>query len=141
MPEHRIRFRGGWEASTVAARSGPSWLTLPIDWPVASAGTARLIRKFGRPRSIATGDNLGLELARVPGLVGLMFNGVSLPLTGPGPDTFFVPIADGLLERNELWLEVDLALASARAFPEGWGAIALVIGSGLSEAGSNCDNV
>lgn len=130
MPEHRIRFRGGWESSPVGGDPGNARkLTLPVAWPDGPGGTVRLTRRFGRPPDLAEGETIWLELRDVPGLRSLQLNGVDL---GPPPSDgvgWTLPLAGRLADRNTLTLEVALDGET----PGGWGSIALVI---VSESGS-----
>jgi hypothetical protein len=131
MPEHRIRFRGGWYLS--AAEDEPSnvrRLTLPVVWPPGMVGPFRLTRRFGRPPIDPAVESAWLELSDIPGLRSLQLNGVDL---GPIPLDVLdwtVPLT-GLLDlRNTLTLELVPGQFST---PEGWGSIALVIASRVRE--------
>jgi hypothetical protein len=126
MSEHRIRFRGGWEASPAGGDPGAiRRLTLPIAWGSATARPICLTRRFGHPSIDPAVESVRLELRDVPGLRSVQLNGNDL---GPIPldvDDWTIPLA-GLLEaRNTLTLEV---VAPPAIDPPGdWGSIALVI--------------
>ncbi len=126
MPEHRIRLRGPWDCSA-AGEAGPG---RRVDLPLADAGAlptrSRLARKFGRPPYDPALDSLRLELADVPGLLGVRLNGVDCRPADPGGPRWSIPIDDPLPSRNELTLDVDLSGLGDLAAP--WGSIALVIG-------------
>jgi hypothetical protein len=129
MPEHRIRFRAGWEVHSELDLDAADRFLLPTHWPAGLEGTVRLIRRFGRPRSQATEEKYRLELLRVPGLVSLSLNGRELEHSGPDGGNIVVPLVDPLLDRNTLVIDVDLGQITRSSLPEGWGAISLVIDS------------
>jgi hypothetical protein len=127
MSEHRIRFRGGWESSTIEGGLDVAQrLSLPVDWPSGVVGTVRLIRRFGCP-PIDRFGSVRLEFRAVPGLRAVQLNGDDIGR--PPADVFdwSVPLARLLAARNVLMLDVDLASVSPADFPGGWGSIALVI--------------
>jgi len=126
MPEHRIRFRGAWDwhgpdgEAEVARR-----VTLPADWPADLAGPFRLLRRFGRPPFDPAAETARLDLANVPGLVAARLNGRDLGEIPPGAIDWSFPLADALLPRNALVLEVELPPGVEGR--RGWGSIALVV--------------
>ena len=136
MPEHRIRFRGGWDLQ--APEGGPGVarrLTLPTSWSPDLEGPVRLIRRFGRPPFDPTIESASLELRAVPGLRSARLNGVDLGLPAVGSVDRVVPLVEPLLERNTLTLEVAVDEALWVGSPGGWGAIALLIAPGAGPAG------
>ncbi len=129
MPEHRIRFRGGWDwhvrdGEAEAVRRA----TLPADWPADLAGPFRLVRRFGRPPFDPGSESVSLELRGVPGLVAARLNGRELARPPAGVVDWSVPLDEPFPPRNVLVLDVDLG-ADPMPPPEGgWGAISLVVG-------------
>jgi hypothetical protein len=135
LNEHSIRLRGGWECrSTAAGESLPARLALPTRWTSDQTGLITLTRRFGRPPLDADRDALWLRLDQVPGIRSLHLNGQPLVPIPPTSSRFEFPLA-GLLDRNQLDLEVDIAAASARSAAVGadWGVISLVIRSADDE--------
>jgi hypothetical protein len=130
MPEHRIRFRGGWESRTVEGDPGEvRRLTLPFASHTEIGGPIRLDRRFGRPPIDKAVESVSLELRAVPGLRSVHLNGFDL---GPLPADVIdwtVPRLAMLEARNTLSLEVVPGLASAEETQGGWGWIALVVSS------------
>ena len=132
MPEHRIKFRGGWESSGTDAEA--SRLSLPIAWPEGASGTIELTRRFGRPPIGLDTESAWLELRFVSGLRSARLNRVELDFrTSRGAD-WRVPLRGILEARNLLSLEVDLGLVDRDETSGGWGWIALVIAP-ISPAG------
>jgi hypothetical protein len=127
MPEHRIRFRGGWEVETLEGLETPNRVILPVHWPVEFSGRVGFRRRFGRPRSRFPGETYRLELLQVPGLIELTLNGTELhPFQQQGLDLVYA-LEDPLLDRNILELAVDLDQVLPSSLTEGWGMISLVI--------------
>ena len=85
----------------------------------------RLHRRFGRPPLDDSTESARLELVGVPGLVSARLNGRELARPPAGVVNWSVPLADPLLTRNALVLEVDLGDWPRTGHP--WGSIALVI--------------
>jgi hypothetical protein len=127
MPEHRIRFRGGWESSVADGdHGGASRLILPVVWPPGIVGPIRLTRRFGRPPIDPTVESVWLELSGVPGLQSLRINGVELGMPRAGVIDWTVRL-ESLEARNTLTLAVDLGQVLAEERLGGWGSIALLI--------------
>jgi len=131
LNEHSIRLRGGWECrSRAPGESLPKRLALPTRWTSDQTGLVTLTRRFGRPSWDAASEALSLRLDQVPGICSLRVNGQPLAPISPTSSRFEFPLA-GLLDRNQLDLEVDIAAAGARSAGDGadWGVISLVIRS------------
>jgi len=130
MSEHRIRLRGPWEAIDLDAPEGePFRLPLPIErLDGGSPRRLRLIRKFGRPRSVGaaeSGERLRLVLENVEGLTALALNDEPLTWRSSGSDGLIVDLPP-LRERNTLRLEADIE-PMAPGGPALWGNVAIVI--------------
>jgi hypothetical protein len=134
MTDHRIQFRGGWEA--IRPGAPPERLTLPVAWPIAASGLIRLVRRFGRPPVDPAAETIRLELRDVPGLIGLRLNALHLGGPAPGVEAWVVPLDGHLDPRNVLTIEVDLVVANLADLPAGWGRIALVIGLNANDRDS-----
>jgi hypothetical protein len=126
MPEHRIRLRGPWISSAEAGTpTDPSRISLPIAaWPDSIAPKIRLSRHFGRPRIDPTSQSLRIELRQTAGVTAAWLNGQRITIEDDGGFHALRGIGP-LLERNELALEVDTAVAREATTP--WGEVALVI--------------
>jgi hypothetical protein len=128
MPEHRIRFRGGWVSCALDGDPADvARLSLPIVWPSGIEGAIRLSRRFGCPPIDPAFESVRLELRDVPGLRSLRLNGVDLGMPPPGVLDWTLPLAEALDARNTLTLEVVPDQVSPVEIPGGWGSIALVI--------------
>lgn len=129
MPEHRIRLRIGWECLYRDAEDSPE-VYRRIDLPAPSSADLprrfRLTRQFGRPPVDPRNESLTLELRNVAGLKSARLNGRPLAVGGAEESDRDIDLADPLLPRNGLVLEVDVEEA-ARSDPAPWGNIALVI--------------
>jgi hypothetical protein len=103
---------------------------LPVRWPSDQTGLVTLTRRFGRPPFDSAREALSLRLDQVPGIRALHLNGQPLPPVSPTSSRIEFPLA-GLMDRNQLDLEVDIAAAGARSAVEKavWGVISLVIRS------------
>jgi hypothetical protein len=129
MPEHQIRFRGGWEFRAIGNdRDDVLRLTLPVVWTHGNKGPVRLTRRFGRPPIDTAVESARLELRAVPGLRSVHLNDVDLGRPPAGVDDWSVPL-DSLESRNTLTLVVVLDDIPPDAIPGGWGSIALLIAS------------
>ncbi|MGO9468849.1 MAG: hypothetical protein ACLQIB_42925 [Isosphaeraceae bacterium] len=131
LNEHSIRLRGGWECRPAApAESPPKRLVLPTRWTSDQTGLVTLTRRFGRPPLDAAREALFLRLDQVPGIRSLHVNGQPLAPISPASSQYEFPLA-GLLDRNQIDVEVDIAAAGARSAAPGldWGLISLVIGT------------
>ncbi len=112
LNEHSIRLRGGWECRWAApGEPPPGRLVLPTRWTSDQTGTVTLTRRFGRPALDAARESLFLRLDQVPGVCSLHVNGQLLAPISPASSRFEFPLA-GLLDRNQLDVEVDLAAAA-----------------------------
>jgi hypothetical protein len=129
MPEHRIRFRGGWEFRALESDSDDDLrVTLPVVWPPEIKGPIRLTRRFGRPPIDSAVESARLELRGVPGLRSLHLNGVDLGPLPAGVVDWSVPL-ESLEARNTLTLVVVADDIPPDEIPGGWGSIALLIAS------------
>jgi len=129
--EHSIRLRGGWECRTASSSLTESErCTLPIRWTDEAAGLVTLTRRFGRPRYDLAREALWLRLDQVPGMQSLQLNGRPLGRISPTASQYDMPLS-GLLEKNRVDIELDIALAARRSASTGadWGLISLVIRS------------
>lgn len=124
MPEHKIRLRGPWEALDLNDPSSePFRVSLPLErLDGDSSRRLRLVRKFGRPRSVET---LKLTLENVEGLESLSVN--DEPLTWRVNDSGGLSVdLPPLRERNTLRLEAVIEPElSGRS--SAWGNVAIVI--------------
>ncbi|QEH36344.1 hypothetical protein OJF2_49050 [Aquisphaera giovannonii] len=131
MAEHRIRLRGGWDCIDPASGADvPVRLALPAPRDAFPARRVRLVRRFGRPpkETLEAGGPAFLRLDRVPGLVGLSFNGAALDVGEGRGGSAEVPLPR-LEERNVLELTVELDAEEAEDAGS-WGEVALVLPSG-----------
>ena len=114
MPEHRIRLRGGWECHY---RDGDDEdapeAHRRVDLPAASSAEFparfRLTRQFGRPPVDPRSESVTLEMRNVDGLKAARLNGRPIAPTQSEDRAWSVDLAEPLLPRNGLVLEIDLA--------------------------------
>ena len=129
MPEHRIRLRGGWESHhREGDEDGPEVVRrvqLPLIWPEGLPARIKLIRQFGKPPVDWSLEAVSLEMRNVPGLQVTRINGHPVPKPTETGGSWSVVLADPLLPRNGLVLEVDLEAARKQAGD--WGEIWLSI--------------
>ena len=131
MPEHRIRLRGGWECHyRVDDDEAAPEVVRRVDLPAASAADFparfRLTRQFGRPPVDPRNEDVTLELRNVAGLKSVRLNGRLIAPGLEGGAGWSIDLAEPLLPRNGLVLEVELG-DSGRSSPSSWGEVALVI--------------
>lgn len=129
MPEHRIRLRAGWECHWREGddESAPETLRR-VDLPVAAddlPARFRLTRQFGRPPVDPRTEGVTLELKNVPGLKSARINGRPMAPSEAGASDLSIDLAEPLLPRNGLVLEVERDTVAPSSGP--WGEIALVI--------------
>jgi ribosomal protein S18 acetylase RimI-like enzyme len=84
---HTIRLRGGWVVTEI------------------DPGTARHVRRFGRPRTLAPNETVWVTVTDAPGPGTFAVNGTTVGLiTAESPGTF--DIRSLLRDRNELVLDI-----------------------------------
>ena len=130
MPEHRIRLRGGWECHYREGDDDAPEVFSRVDLPAPSAADLparfRLTRQFGRPPVDLRNEGVTLVMRNVHGLKSARLNGRPItPSSTPGGE-WSVDLAEPLLPRNGLVLEVELD-EPTRSAGVAWGEIALVI--------------
>jgi beta-galactosidase/beta-glucuronidase len=130
---HRIRLIGPWEYEWLgdAAVNAPSGqVRMPRDWRELfgdAYGTARFVRRFGRPTNLDENERVRLVFDGIGGAAVVQLNGVELGRVNLANRRAAFDITRRLHARNELavTLTVDTPLVDAGL----WGVVALDIDS------------